>query len=253
MLFRVACWSVLSLAVCVAGAGSAHAEPPAGLTISPSRLMLSSPEFRASVSLRNDSDRVVKLKLSADAWAQSDDGKAMLTPSADLSFEPATVSVPAGETARVTVTVTVRPRGVEAAYQLFAEEEGTPAAPAARTGVPVFVHYGRPIGVPFVEALTVTNGEIEMVVRNVGGGYMSVPTVRIRGVGANGRDVFERTAEGTDLLAQRRLVLRIPLEGEQCGQSRQLVVTVVTSVGAPISILNLQPTACPAKAMSSGK
>ena len=258
---------ILTAVVAVAGVRIASAEPPAGVTVSPSRILLSSPEFSTTVTIKNDGDQPLALKLSAESWTHDDNGRAVMAPTTDLVITPATVTVPPHDSVRITVQTPWRPSALERAYRLFVDDgkapaaatapapapAGTAAAPAApaapqRVGTPVFVRYGRPIGVTVIESFTAHDGEVTVVARNVGGAHTVVQSVRVRGVGANGRDVLDRTLDGGVLAPQRRQVYRVPMDGDVCTQARQLIVTVTTNDGAPMGIFNMTPMSCPAKA-----
>ena len=84
---RSALCATALLATVLATAAVAQARPPAGLSLSPTSVVLSSPEFRTTITLRNDSDRPMKLQLSADTWTQDEDGRSQFVASADLAFK----------------------------------------------------------------------------------------------------------------------------------------------------------------------
>ena len=253
---------LMGIAATLAGA------PPTGVSVSPKRVTLSPIDSIAPVTVRNDGDAAVKLKLSVSAWTNDDDGRPVYSDSTDVEVAPAALTIEPKSSAVVTLTAKNRPRGSEWAYRLFVDDAAAPAAtpapaaspsPAAtpaplpaptdeRLFVPIFLRLGAAIGVPVVESLMVEGGEMLMVVRNIGSGAMLIQSAKIRGVSDGGRDVFETPLDGGYVLAQRRRVYHLPIDPAQCGKIRQVVGQVATPETGAMRFAFVTPASCPAAA-----
>ena len=74
-----------------------------------------------------------------------------------------------------------------------------------------------------------------------------IQSLALRGVGANGRDLFENTATGGYLLAGKRQVFQLTFDPVQCAQTKQLMLVAMTEDGAPMRSVPVSPSSCLAK------
>ena len=95
-------------------AGSAFKVTPVRVTFSgPSSTLL---------TLKNESDQPLRFQISSFVWSQDAKGAMQLTPTEDIVFFPALLSLNPGEERKVRVAATVAAKEVEKTYRIFFEE-----------------------------------------------------------------------------------------------------------------------------------
>ena len=222
-------------------------------SVTPTRLVLTTDQKSALLTVSNDSDRAVRFQLSIFTWDQNDDGSMKLGPTSDIVFYPPLLTLAAKETRQIRVGTQIRPAAVERSYRLFVEElpnadEAPSSANAVkmrtRIGIPVFVQGAKPAPAPKIERVAAEDGAVNFDVRNLGNTHTVVQTVQIRGLSAAGREQFTTSATGWYLLAQQRQVFRVAIDPAQCGLATRLVVTVTTDDGLVSTTVEMPRGAC---------
>lgn len=243
------------VAVCVAAVASLGwaSSAAAQFNVSPTSIVLTPSETSVLVTLRNDSDHTIRFQLTADTWSHDDDGRMVLGKSSDVVIYPPLVSVAAKESRRIRVGTQVTARVVEITYRMFVEElpdEGPAPLTSkgirvrTRIGIPIFVRTGKPKAATSVEGFAVQDSEIHFAIRNTGTAHTVIQNLKLRGVGANDREVFQSTAQAGYLLAQKRQVFQLVFDPGQCAQTRHLLLTAVTDDGTVTSAVDVSPSAC---------
>ena len=99
LLTRVALIALFGLTLL----GQADSALAAAFNVSPTRILLSSQQTSALLTLTNDSDKAIRFQLSVVAWDQSDEGQMKLTPNSDIIIFPPLVTIAAHESRRIRV------------------------------------------------------------------------------------------------------------------------------------------------------
>lgn len=246
---------ILSAALMV-GATATVASASA-FNVSPTRIVLTPAESSVVVTLRNDSDHTIRFQLTAEPWSHDDDGRMVLGgKTSDIVIYPPLVSVASKENKRIRVGTQVSAKLVETTYRLFVEElpdEGrAPVASRAiqvrtKIGIPIFLQTGKAKAAPQVESFAVQDGGIEFSIRNAGTAHTVIQKLTLRGIGADGKQVFENTAAAGYLLAQKRHVFQLVFDPAQCALTRQLLLVAATDDGTSSHTVGVLPSACTAR------
>ena len=230
--------------------------------VSPTRIVLTPAETSVIVTLRNDSERTIRFQLTANTWSQDDEGRWMLGKTTDIVIYPPLVSVAAHESKRIRIGTQAQSRALEAAYRLFVEElpdessapnGGRAIQVRARIGIPIFQHTGKAKAQSVIENFGVLDGEIGFSVHNVGSAHTIIQGLKLRGIGLDGRNLFENTAEAGYLLAQHRQNFALTFDPAQCAKTKQLVITAITEDGTITGTADVAQSACTARGKPSVK
>jgi fimbrial chaperone protein len=242
-------WTCLGLAICRAEAVSASA-----LRVSPVQVTLSAASPTTLLSIGNDSDKPIRVQVSASAWDQDASGKMLLTATQDVIFFPMMLKLAPHEERRVRVGTTASPGSVEKTYRLFVEELPAAATPTAsggfqiqvltRVGIPVFVQPAEPKPETVVEFRGVSDQHLHYAIRNVGNAHVMVQSVHLRGSGENGGAVFESKAEGWYILAGGEREYMQPLDEGGCAGLKSVALDAATDRGALSAKLDVSQPFC---------
>jgi fimbrial chaperone protein len=138
-------FSRLFSVVLVGLAGSLHpyAAQAQSMSVTPVTIVIPPGEMASSLTITNQSDRILSFQLRAFIWTQSGTGESQLTPAGDLIASPPLGSIPPGGR-QIARLVLHRPaQGKEASYRILLDEIPPPAAPGMvniqiRMSIPIF-------------------------------------------------------------------------------------------------------------------
>jgi fimbrial chaperone protein len=221
----------VALAVSAANPGAASA---ATFSVNPTQLFLAGRTTSTLLTVRNDSKEPLRFQLSVFEWRQSATGEIELTPTSDVVFFPALLTLNAGEERRVRVGTTVTPGAVEKTYRIFVEELPPPADPDGGSGVRVLTKMGMPIFVrPAKESSAGTLGTVAMEqgavnfsIRNTGTVHFVPEKITVRGKGADGQVVFQEDVAGWYILAGGHRDFSVALPAADCSRVSSIAVDV---------------------------
>lgn len=164
------------------------------------------------------------LQIQAVTWNQDDRGKAIYGKTNDLLVFPKLLKLKpnAERVVRVAIRGKKDPRR-EHAYRIFVEElavkgrvETNTISVTLRLGMPVFVQPARVQEKWSVEDLSLENGRASVAVRNEGNQHMILAAIDVKGVDAEGRDLFSSKIAGWYVLGGSRRYFSVPIEKEKC-------------------------------------
>ena len=228
-----AMWRALIVAGVVALAATAPASA-ATFTVNPTPIFLSGQTTHSLLTLKNDSDETLRFQLSAFAWQQTPSGELALTPTTDVVFFPALLTLGPKEERRIRVGSTVAPAAQERTYRIFVEELPPQNAPAeaaavrvlAKMGVPIFIRPAKETASANLQGLAVRNGALRFVLANAGTVHFVPEKVTVTGVTATGEKIFQRDVPAWDVLASGRREFDIALPNPGCEGAATLAVDV---------------------------
>jgi fimbrial chaperone protein len=209
----------------------------ASFSVNPTQLLLSGDTKSALVSLRNETDQPVRFQLSVSAWAQAPDGQMILTPTEDVVFFPALLTLKPREERKVRVGANVAPGTVEKTYRLFVEElpplekaEGVNGvAMLTKMGIPIFIRPIKMTAAASIAGLGLKSGRLVFRLQNTGTVFIMPQGVRVRGLDQSGAAVVDQQASAWYVLAGGVRAFDLPLSGPQCAKVRSVVVEVQVS------------------------
>jgi fimbrial chaperone protein len=198
----------------------------AAFNVSPTRVDLSGRNASALLTLRNESAETIRFEITANAWDQAADGEMVLSPTDDILFFPALVSLSAGESKKVRVAATVAAGESEKSYRLFFEElppletTGSNQGPQVRIltkmGVPVFVAPAKRTVAASLTEPGIDRGRVAFEVMNDGTVRFSLFGVVLTGESDDGEELFRKEQSGWYVLAGGRRIYEAPLSADEC-------------------------------------
>jgi fimbrial chaperone protein len=159
-----------------------------------------------------------------------------LTPTEDVVFFPAMLTLEKGEDRRIRVGLgaTATFGDTEKTFRIFVEElppPGTPGTPGVvrvltKMGIPIFLAPSRTVMQPALRDLGLRDGRFVFTVANEGTVHFIPAPIRVRGLAEDGTAVFERQTDGWYVLAGRPRLYELELPQPACAQIRTLAVEV---------------------------
>lgn len=221
--------SVLGLALCQAERASA-----AGINVSPVQVELSRDESKAQVLVRNESEEPARFQLSVSAWDEDAEKGMQLTPTQEIVFFPALLTLKPGEQRAVRVGALPAQFGlVEKTYRLFVEELPPPAKPGQRSQVRVLTRVGIPIFLAPSRKLEGTVLELRLdgpaavaEAKNNGNVHFRVNSVDFKAFDEKGAVLLEKQQQGWYVLANGKKPFRFDLPQGTCGKARRLIAVM---------------------------
>jgi fimbrial chaperone protein len=208
----------------------------ASFNVSPTQVYLNGRTSSALLTLRNDSTEPLRFQLSVFAWDQSPTGEMTLTPTTDIVFFPALVTLAPNEQRKVRVGRVVEAGAVERTYRIFVEElpplesvtQGNAGVKVlTKMGIPIFVRPSKEATAVAITGIGAQNGTLTFTLANSGTVHVVPERVTVRGF-ARGEPVFEGQLQAWYMLAGGRREFDFPLPAE-C--SRATAFQVEVSVG----------------------
>jgi fimbrial chaperone protein len=210
-----------------------------GLNVSPIHVHLAPDSTKALLTLRNDGDEVVRYEVTANSWSQGPDGEMQLGPTSDIVFFPTLFQLKPGEERSVRIGVATQFGLLEKTYRVFVEElppAEKPAQPVSqvrvltRVGVPVFLAPTRAVEHRNVQDVELSHGKLRFKVVNDGTVHFREDAVRVRGLTAQGEELFAREKRGWYVLAGGSIAYDFELPS-RCERLAAVVVQVTTDNG----------------------
>jgi fimbrial chaperone protein len=168
------------LALACAGLGglfvrSAHAS---SFEVAPISLTLSAKVTSGMLVVTNRSPEPLRFHITAFAWDQKPDGEMVLTPTKDLVFFPAMLTLNPQEARNLRIGANIKPAGAEKSYRVFVQElpalasaDQDPASTVGvltKMGVPVFLEGETPKTTPALTGLALQGSKLTFQVKNPG-------------------------------------------------------------------------------------
>jgi fimbrial chaperone protein len=196
------------------------------------------------MTLTNDSSEELRFQVSAFEWAQADGtGEMNLTPTKDIVFFPALLTVKPGEERKVRIGATVKSGEIEKTYRIFFEElpplvtpqtgTGSEVKIITKLGVPVFVAPVKALSVGEVANVSMSADKLAFDVKNDGNVHFLARSVKVTGLDAAGKPVVEKQREGWYVLRGGSRRYDLEFKPEECQTMKTVRITVETDMATP--------------------
>lgn len=176
--------------------------------VAPVRLDLGRDAKSGAVTVANDSDDRLQVRMKAYEWTQDAEGKDRYEETGEILFFPRLMILERKEEKILRAGIRVPPVAKEKTYRLFIEEvpvprvaEGANVAVAIRFGVPIFVKPMKEEVRGEIGPMSMTAGSFLVPVNNTGNVHFVVQSVVVRGRNGAGEEIFSRELNGWYLLA----------------------------------------------------
>ena len=228
----LALWIALLLGCVVGAAGPARA---ANVAISPVNISLTRDQHSALLNVTNDDAHPVRFSLSTYAWAQSDAGAMELSPTSDIIFFPAQLTLAPGEARNVRVGTQLVPGAAERDYRIFLEELPEPATAnpsqvlqihvLSRISVPIFLAPNQVDVQTDIGSIDAHKSSIVFQLHNTGTVHVLPGPVTLQARDAADRPVFSRSVDVWYVLAGGTRIVKISVPPAACAHVRTITVT----------------------------
>lgn len=189
--------------------------------ISPISVTLSSKVSSAMLVVTNRGGEALRFHVSAFAWDESPDGEMVLSPTSDIVFFPALLTLNAGEARKLRVGMNAAPGASEKSYRVFVQELPPLAQKSdeptnnvrvlTKMGVPIFVAGASSKPVPALGEVQLAGGVVTFQVKNNGTAHFR-PEKLLVTAKAGASVVHTEEVHGWYVLAghSRKYVVKLP-------------------------------------------
>ncbi len=161
----------------------------------------------------------------------------MLNPTEDIVFFPSLLTLAPGEERRVRVGTVVPIAASERTYRIFVEElpplsqgagsqEGAQVRLLTKMGVPIFLQPDKMVAEAHVREMSMRRGLFSFQIKNEGNVHVVPQDIKVKGYGAGGEVIFERSLEGWYILAGGHRSHQLEIGKKDCARVKILSVEV---------------------------
>jgi fimbrial chaperone protein len=230
--------ALLALGVLCALPGRALAS---AFNVRPTQIHLSTKVSSGLLTVRNESAEALRFQMSVFTWNQSAKGEIQLTPTRDVVFFPALLTLAPGEERKIRIGTSTPAGLVEKTYRIFVEElppavkaedvakkKGSEVKVLTRMGVPIFIEPASATAGARIEPKTLRSDKLAFEVKNTGNVHFQIRRAVVKGLGPAKESLFERTVPGWYVLAGGSRVFEVQTPKDVCGKTKSLAFKVET-------------------------
>lgn len=223
--------------------GPAPSVEAAAFRVNPIRIAFDKANSSALLTLTNESTEDLRFQLSVSEWKQAPGtGQMQLTPTSDIRFFPALLTLKAGQERKVRVASSLPPGAVEKTYRIFFEElpsmvQADTAAGAnvkiiTKMGVPIFIAPAQARSQAEIANAAVKAGKLTFDVQNKGNVHFVALGVKATGLDGNGKTLFEKQREGWYVLSGDTRTYDLDLSAQECAGLESVRLELQSDIGS---------------------
>jgi fimbrial chaperone protein len=219
--------------------GPARVVEASAFHVNPIRLDFTRTTTSALVTLTNESTEELRFQITAFQWAQDTAGEMKLTPTDDIVFFPSLVNLKAGEERKVRVGSATESGPVEKTYRIFFEElpalkkpedRGAQVKIITKMGIPIFIEAQKLQLSATIGDGALKNGKLTFSLVNGGNTHYIVQSIKLAGLDAGGKTVFEKQRDGWYVLAGGQRMYDLDLPPAECAKVKTVRVEAQTDI-----------------------
>lgn len=228
---------------------AAPAARASNFTVTPTEVNLSASATSALVTLRNGNKTPLRFEITLFKWSEDEKGQMQLEPSADVTFFPKLVELPASGSRNIRIGINPgMSRDIEQSFRIFVEELPDQSAPSANTvairtkvGIPVFVRPVKPVRTAVIESVSVEGGKVRTRVRNTGNLHINVESIAVKGTGTA---AFSKEGQGWYVLPGATRIFEVAMTAAECNATTAVNVEVFGHNTSLKGASQVSPAAC---------
>jgi fimbrial chaperone protein len=224
---------------CLFAAAEARA---ATFDVAPIALNLSAKAQSGTLIVTNRSKEPARFHVTAFAWEQAANGDMQLTPSKEIMFFPAMLTLNPQESRNLRVGVNIKPGPVERTFRVFVQElpslatadqhDSGKVSVLVKMGIPVFIEpNAAPKAIPSLSALSLQKTKVTFNVNNTGNTHFIPLEVKVKAKDGN-RVLATLEADAWYVLAGKKDAYSVTLPTEACLALKSIVVEMKSHGGA---------------------
>jgi fimbrial chaperone protein len=230
-------------------------------SILPLRVHLGEGARIETITITNQAQEKVTVKVKALEWTQEQTGKDDYLPTKDLIYFPRIVSIEGKGKQLIKLTYKAAPGEVEKAYRLFIEEvpgeqvgsEQMALRMTLRMSVPVFVApKPEAVSAARIEKVELSGGTVSVQVTNTGNKHVFIRSVAVRGTDGEGKTVFSGETRGWYQLPGKSRTYSLKVQQETCPGLRNLEVKVSAQEFTLQEEIGVDPGGCLGEDLRTG-
>ena len=249
---RRGCAAGLATACALAWLASSHTAEASSFSVSPTQIFLTRTATSRLITLRNESDRLLRFQLTAFKWDQGTDGQMKLDPTTDVVFFPTLLSLGPKEEKKVRIGAVTPFAVTEKTYRIFIQElppaaDAGPAVGVAvltRLGIPIFMRPAKEVAQATLKDLSLEDRTFSFALANTGSVHFLPERIVVSGAGRNGEQLFAREINAWYVLAGGTRVFEAQFDQAECERLAALAVEVKISGSVLKERLEISPAAC---------
>ena len=222
--------------------------------VSPIRIELGPAARTGAFVVRNEGKEPLSIQVRGMAWLQDAQGQDQYEDSSEIVYFPRLLTIEPGKEGVIRVGIRQPPADRERTYRLFIEELPAAGVPEAerKAALSFLVRFGAPV---FVKPLRIVDqvelgepraagGKVSFDVRNTGNQHQVVEGIVVRGLAADGQELFTTTLTDRYLLAGTRKHYIAPIPAHACARVARVVADVRTDKSRTSGQTSVDPSAC---------
>ena len=208
-------------------AGSAFAYT---FSVSPIRVFFEPNQKTTLVTVGNDDETPLQLRIKLVSWTQTADGKDIYSDSDDLIYYPRSMTLGPKESRVVRLGIKAPAQERERTYRLQIEDVPADVAPTQgpavkfqyRFSIPIFLPPHTPKRIAEIEELTVKGGKVRLQIANRGSQHVRFDRLTVKTAAG-----FSKDAEVWYVLPGASRIFQIELPREECVRAGSIDVSAV--------------------------
>ena len=229
--------------LCWFAAGAAHAS---GIKVAPTSLTLSAAAPSGTFVLTNQGNELVRFHITAFAWSDSPEGEMVLTPTTEIVFFPAMVSLTPGEARKVRVGINVKPAPVERSYRVFVQElprmvkstddQSSKVSMLTKMGIPIYYEGTTRKAVPGLSNLEIVGASVKFKLTNRGTKHYRADKIVVTAMDA-AKAIHSAEPKGWYVLAGGARPYVVDLPRAVCGALKSVQIELQSDQGGAKAVL----------------
>jgi fimbrial chaperone protein len=231
--------SLLTVALLVAlGFMLCEAQPvsASSVGVSPVHIYFTRSSPSALLTISNEGQESISFSLSAYAWSQGESGEIKLTPTSDIIFFPALLTLSPGEARNIRLGTELQPTNIEQTYRILLDE-----LPPAQTGhpnpsmevrvlseisIPIFLVPDKPRLQADLSGISLHKNKLAFQLNNTGLVHI-LPSVTVAAIGSSGSLVYRVGPQQIwYVLAAGSRIVTVSLPAKPCAKVRELTISL---------------------------